>query len=546
MSTQQTQRPGPSRFSRVVTAALPLLCLAIPSVWLMTTVPPLWRDVDAYIQVSAPPGPSTILLHGPLYCQLARVPLWTGYLTTGGSMGWTDFMKHPRLTDAGVALLLFLQHAGLWLTAFYLISALSPSLLVRIALAIFFASHPLFYAYAHCVGSETLSLILILLLVGVGLRMVAAYPALKLRWWLLAGLLLCCCILTRHINAVVIGLLPTTFILLALGQRWRDLRLRSEQGEIPLRFQVAAHARACGYSIAVGILALLVATGYTHRLCRGAHIRPRSEVGFTFLWRINFLPALPATARHALIERIAQRTSLPDSRKLLGFLQDWVDHHETWEPVRFIQAVHANLDFAGPKGGREYFDRVLNDVAGAFLSPPPSPLFAITWDDFVQATRLTESDIACYLFETTDYINVHRQQMPQAATLITFRRPADQVMKFMNAAYFHLWDFLSFRGWCVVWSGTAALVWAIGRRATQPPIQIVSYAVVLCGTGGLMTLLNCFFTQFLPRFALPMMELTLLSLTILLGALFSDLSGILRASSGESPRHRKGSPSSSG
>ena len=202
MSTQQTQRPGLSRFSRVVTVALPLICLAVPSVWLMTTVPPLWRDVDAYIQVSAPPGPSTILLHGPLYCQLARVPLWIGYLTTGGSMGLADFMKHPRLTDAGVALLLFLQHAGLWLTAFYLISALSSSLLVRTALAIFFASHPLFYAYAHCVGSETLSLILILLLVGVGLRMVAAYPALKVRWWLLAGLLLCCCILTRHINAV--------------------------------------------------------------------------------------------------------------------------------------------------------------------------------------------------------------------------------------------------------------------------------------------------------------------------------------------------------
>ena len=40
-----------------------------------------------------------------------------------------------------------------------------------------------------------------------------------------------------------------------------------------------------------------------------------------------------------------------------------------WQPVQFIQAVHANLDFAGPKGGREYFDLVLNDVAGAFLSP---------------------------------------------------------------------------------------------------------------------------------------------------------------------------------
>ena len=142
MSSQQTQRPELSRFSRIMAVAVPLLCLATPSFWLMTTVPPLWRDVDAYIQISSSPGPSTILLHGPLYRQLARVPLWIGHRTTGGSMGFAGFMKDPRLTDAGIYLLLSMQHAGLWLAAFYLLSALSASLLVRVALAIFFASHP--------------------------------------------------------------------------------------------------------------------------------------------------------------------------------------------------------------------------------------------------------------------------------------------------------------------------------------------------------------------------------------------------------------------
>ena len=78
-----------SRFNRILSVsgiALPIFFLALPSIWLMTTVPPFWRDIDAYIQLTYPPGPSTILLHGPFYCELARLPLWIGHLATGGSM----------------------------------------------------------------------------------------------------------------------------------------------------------------------------------------------------------------------------------------------------------------------------------------------------------------------------------------------------------------------------------------------------------------------------------------------------------------------------
>ena len=46
-------------------------------------MPPLWKDVDAYNQTVRPPGLVTILLHGPLYCTLSRVPLWFGYLISG-------------------------------------------------------------------------------------------------------------------------------------------------------------------------------------------------------------------------------------------------------------------------------------------------------------------------------------------------------------------------------------------------------------------------------------------------------------------------------
>lgn len=187
---------------------------------------------------------------------------------------------------------------------------------------------------------------------------------------------------------------------------------------------------------------------------------------------------------------------LADSRKFLAALQTWVDHHPTWDPVLFLAAARTSLSAENTRTSHEHLDRVLNDVAAAFLSPPVSPLPAIALNDFTQATRLTEGDVAGFLFSATDYGDKHRDVMPQAAGLITFRNPIEQVMKFQGARYFHLWNFLSFQGWCVVWFALGLLVCFLGRRTSQSAIRVVSYA-------------------------LPMMELLLLSVTILLGSLLS-------------------------
>src|SRR5207249_8008607 len=71
---------------KMAATAAPLLILAVPSLWLIAAVPPLWRDVDAYVQTVFPLNANTILLHAPLYCILSRVPLWLGYLTSGAGL----------------------------------------------------------------------------------------------------------------------------------------------------------------------------------------------------------------------------------------------------------------------------------------------------------------------------------------------------------------------------------------------------------------------------------------------------------------------------
>src|SRR3712207_4665571 len=102
---------------RQITQRLPFAILFAPSVWMLATIPPLWKDVDAYIQMTVPPGPQTILLFGPVYCFLARVPLFLGYayecLRAGAALPSFAFFAQPTLSDTGVYLLVGFQHAAL-------------------------------------------------------------------------------------------------------------------------------------------------------------------------------------------------------------------------------------------------------------------------------------------------------------------------------------------------------------------------------------------------------------------------------------------------
>src|SRR5438552_16307348 len=117
------------RARRWTATIAPSLILAIPSVWLLLALPPLWRDADAYVQAVFPPSAETVLRHGPLYCALNRIPLWLGYLVsgTGPAVSLAHFIRHTRLTDQGVFILVLFQHLALVLGALYLITGMAVS-----------------------------------------------------------------------------------------------------------------------------------------------------------------------------------------------------------------------------------------------------------------------------------------------------------------------------------------------------------------------------------------------------------------------------------
>jgi hypothetical protein len=473
----------------------------------MLSVPPLWRSVDAYNQTVRPPGLVTILLHGPLYCTLSRVPLWIGYLISGSgpaeSLG--HFIKHSQLTDAGVYSLLVLQHVALWSGAVYLIYAIARTLLLLLFLAVLFASQPLFYAFAYCVGSEALSMIVILLLAASGVRLMLSYPHIGARDWVIFTVFLAAASLTRHINCVLAAALPIAMILIMIEYGLR-LLAADRDAITASNVQFPKAAKVWLLSIATGVIGLIFATSVTYLLCGRARTPWRSTFGYTFIWRLNFLETMQPNQRQELLDIIASKCRLPESRQLLDLLRNWMDRNKHWDAEAFIQEAHSDLPGSEMKFHSEKFDRVLNKIASGFLYPPVAPLTSVALSDFTTATRSTEGDIIQFLFVNTNYFFSHRDKMPQCSRLKTFREPRDRLAAARQLSYFRWWNLLCFRVWSIF--GLFVLVSALVldyKRGGEDRLLIL-FAVSLWVVGMVMILLNCFFAQLQPRFILPMME----------------------------------------
>jgi hypothetical protein len=125
-----------------------------------------------------------------------------------------------------------------------------------------------------------------------------------------------------------------------------------------------------------------------------------------------------------------------------------------------------------------------------------------------------------YLFVTTDYVFDHADFAPQTARLKTFREPRTKLASAANQFYFRWWNPISFRLWSIICLLLLLMAVFMKEKAQTDDGRVVLYAVILFVFGVTMVLLNFFFSAIQPRFALPMMELLILSMMILLGVIF--------------------------
>lgn len=504
-----------------------VVVLLTPSIWMLTLIPPLWRDVDAYIQVTQPPGSETILQYSPLYCFAARIPLYLGHaiecIKTDQPWPSFSFFVHPTLTDSGVFLLLLLQHAALCSAAFYLITVTSGIFWVRLILAIVWAANPLFYSFAHCVGGETLSLILTLLIGAIGLRIIGYPGKIPANKWLLFGVLLWLCILARHINAVLAVVLPVTFVVVSIC-RFIGLRFARPQ---PVhdwnrsRWQQAL--RNATIALVIGLSCIMLANAFLRVLCYAANVPYHSVVGLAFVGRLKFLAALPSEQRNQLLDQATKNTDSADVKNLIAVLRnESAGGIANWHQVAFIRSAQAAFVLSpGTLGEQQRLDIALNGMVRAFLWPPEKIFMTAIATDFKRSQQITIPDVVAFLFVTTRFYFAHRDAMPQCAALVTFRsKDADRIFEiFKKHSYFRHPKKLAYHVLLLLWVTSFLLLVAIAMARKKDVCELASYATALMAVGVLIMLANCFLAVFQPRYTLPMWELTIISVASLLGAI---------------------------
>jgi hypothetical protein len=252
-----------------------VLLLGWPSIWFFAKIPVLWNYMDGFLQISTKPGPANLLVWPPLYCFGARFPMLIGYLIGGGTAeGAVRYFSHPVLTNSAVLTLIITQHLAFLGASLVFIRTISKKTFVQIVLALIFSSFSFLYATVHTVGSESGSVILILLIAAFSVEIARSGQLNFRRWFFLSGLL-CASVLTRHINAVML-LLP---VVAAALPRFND-------GKSALEACRSAASRAL-VAVAAGITALVLAHSIVWLWCLHAKIDYHSMVGLTFLARID-------------------------------------------------------------------------------------------------------------------------------------------------------------------------------------------------------------------------------------------------------------------
>ena len=503
-----------------------LLILSLPSIYVLLTLPPLWRDSDGFNEVASTFAPKGIIHWLPGYCLGARLILLgagiVGSLLGGHGIPYLSISITP-LNNVGIYTLIVVQHLFLVFSLLYGVNTFSSHFLLRAVFSAFLALTPWIYIYANCIGSEAFSNPLVYLILAYGWKCLRANEFSRERV-LLYFVLLVGAALTRQINALFAALLPLALLPPTMGELIQS-GARSYCSDRQSRFY---SGRRVLIFIVIGLCAIGTSVVVQQGMCWLFRVPFRSTFGETFEWRLSYLNGLSEEERTKIIDQISTRLGDPVTTEALEALNRSLNQGDNWTDMFLfykIDEILVRSGFSDIQLRTWQVDLKLNRIATCVLLSAEPHFLRAVWSDFAKWPLFTQMDLAYPPFILTDWLQT---QLPyprygRLRELASFQHEAgyyNDVWK--RIPYFHI-----FAGIPMLVMGCLAVVFGgitlIARSRVPLAKEGISYAMSIIVLGLLFALGNCLSTFSGARFYLPVYSLFQMALMLAASMAFEAL-----------------------
>lgn len=489
----------------------PAIVLSLPSLYLLSSYPPLWKDIDANNQLLGPISDLNILHFPPVYSFAGRIPFvlatWFG---EGGRQPFPSLFAQQRPPLEGFYLLVLIQHVLLISALSYVVTALTQNRAVRCLFAVLLASTSALYTHAQCCGSEALGISATLAVLAAGVS-IARRPSQTS--WIIYGFALFLGIGSRQINLLLALWLPLTFAFVSLARKYRWCRPTTE----------SKYWRAALIALTVGIGAAGLNRGITQLLIASVNDDYRTTLGRTLSDRIaSFLDRLPIKERLELARDLAAKTTNPEVK--VAIMAQATDGSFYEGSSVTIAAQLSRLAPAGTNIAAERDRAVLAACVRYLLTMHPL-LIEVIWHDFVKGSiSVDNATIALSPFYANAYPALDRVRHPdlwagvtglEALTSVNLLQATLVLDRSKNDSYVLLWKNVPLGVLITVSFLIGVAVCILDKKI---PEQVLVGLLAL-GTGVTLFAVNCVCVYYMPRYSLPVLTTAIFALLACCAAL---------------------------